>query len=51
VYCFTTVTGWGEYEDIQSDIFDHLLSALPWFRLRVYQRNLAPDMRIPDALR
>ncbi|MGE4505909.1 MAG: mechanosensitive ion channel family protein [Desulfovibrionaceae bacterium] len=51
VYCFTTVTGWGEYEDIQSDIFDHLLSALPWFGLRVYQRVLTPDTRIPDALR
>lgn len=51
VYCFTNVTGWVEYEAIQSDIFDHLAAALPWFRLKAYQRNLGPDPRIPQQLR
>ena len=37
VYCFTNTTDWGEYEKIQSDIFDHLLAILPVFDLRVFQ--------------
>jgi miniconductance mechanosensitive channel len=37
VYCFTNTTDWGEYERIQSDIFDHLLAILPVFDLRVFQ--------------
>ena len=45
IYCFTTETGWNAYEDIQSDIFDHLLSALPEFELRAYQRNALVDGR------
>ena len=39
VYCFTNTTDWGEYEQIQSDIFDHLLAILPVFGLRVFQRS------------
>lgn len=45
VYCFTTDTAWSVYEDIQSDIFDHLLSALPQFGLKAYQRNALVDQR------
>lgn len=37
VYVFTTDNAWIKYEDIQSDIFDHLLSILPQFGLRVFQ--------------
>jgi len=39
VYCFSKTTDWGEYEKIQSDIFDHLLAILPMFDLRVFQRS------------
>ena len=45
VYVFANDTAWAVYEDIQSDIFDHLLAALPWFGLRVYQRTQALDDR------
>jgi len=31
IYCFTNTTAWGAYEDIQSDIFDHLLAIVPEF--------------------
>jgi miniconductance mechanosensitive channel len=31
------------YEGIQADIFDHLLSILPEFGLRVYQRPSGAD--------
>jgi miniconductance mechanosensitive channel len=37
IYVFTTTTAWGEYEDIQSDIFDHILASVPEFGLKVYQ--------------
>jgi len=32
IYCFTDTTAWGEYEAIQSDIFDHLIAILPELR-------------------
>ncbi|MDH7942726.1 mechanosensitive ion channel family protein [Pseudohongiella sp. SYSU M77423] len=45
VYCFTNTTQWVDYEGIQSDIFDHLLSILPEFGLRVFQAPSGVDMR------
>ena len=45
IYCFTNTTAWTEYEAIQSDIFDHLLSIAPEFNLRVYQSPSGYDMR------
>nr|WP_321514633.1 mechanosensitive ion channel domain-containing protein [uncultured Pseudodesulfovibrio sp.] len=45
IYCFTNKTGWGDFEDIQSDIMDHLIAALPEFGLRAYQRNALIDSR------
>ena len=38
IYCFTNTTAWAEYEDIQSDIFDHLLAIVPEFGLRLFQK-------------
>ncbi|MFC0676747.1 mechanosensitive ion channel family protein [Lysobacter korlensis] len=38
IYCFTATTDLQEYEDVQSDIFDHLLATLPEFGLRLYQQ-------------
>lgn len=37
LYVFTTDSRWAHYEDIQSDIFDHLLAILPGFGLRAFQ--------------
>lgn len=45
IYCFTATTVWAEYEGIQSDIFDHLISILPEFGLRVFQHPSGVDMR------
>ena len=44
VYLFTKTTDWVPYEDIQADIFDHLLAALPEFGLRAYQRPSGADL-------
>jgi miniconductance mechanosensitive channel len=43
VYCFTTTTDWNAYEGIQGDIFDHLLSIVPEFGLRLYQQPSGAD--------
>jgi miniconductance mechanosensitive channel len=37
IYIFTKDTRWSQYEDIQSDIFDHVLAVIPAFELRVFQ--------------
>lgn len=37
IYCFTDTTDWISYENIQSDIFDHILSVMPEFELEVFQ--------------
>ncbi|MEM8981494.1 MAG: mechanosensitive ion channel domain-containing protein [Pseudomonadota bacterium] len=47
IYCFTTTTAWGEYEAIQSDIFDHLLAVLHRFGLKAYQ---LPSNDVVEAL-
>ncbi len=44
LYCFTTTTAWGDYEDIQSDIFDHLLAIAGEFGLRLYQKPAGKDL-------
>jgi len=45
IYCFTATTKWADYEDIQSDIFDHILALVPEFGLRVFQHPSGVDVR------
>ena len=45
IYCFTNTTAWAAYEGIQADIFDHILSILPEFDLRVFQNPSGQDIR------
>ena len=52
IYCFTSTVAWGEYEAIQSDIFDHLLAILPEFGLGLYQQPGGADVaRALETLR
>jgi miniconductance mechanosensitive channel len=46
LYCFTSTTEWGEYEDIQADIFDHLLAIVPEFGLRLFQEPAGTEFSI-----
>ena len=39
VYAFTKTRDWGEYENIQTDIFDQIFVTVPKFELQVYQRT------------
>lgn len=43
IYVFTNTTDWVEYEDIQANIFDHLLAVVPEFGLRVFQEPSGSD--------
>ena len=45
IYCFTNTTEWNAYEDIQSDIFDHMLAILPEFGLRPFQAPSGLDLQ------
>ena len=37
IYCFSKEVDWGPFEEVQSDIMEHLLAVLPSFRLRIFQ--------------
>ena len=45
IYAFTNTTEWVKYESIQADIFDHLLSIVQEFELRIYQNPTGQDFR------
>ena len=45
IYVFADDIRWGNYEAIQADIFDHLLSVVPEFDLRIYQSPTGYDFR------
>ena len=40
IYTFTKTIDWVEYENVQSDIFDHIFAVLPKFGLRAFQSGL-----------
>ena len=44
IYVFSNNTNWVDYEEIQSDIFDHLIAALNQFDLKIYQRPSGSDL-------
>ena len=44
IYCFTRTTEWLAFEDVQSDIFDHVLAILPEFGLRLFQKPTGADL-------
>lgn len=44
IYFFCNDTNWANYEDVQSDVFDHLLSILPEFGLSAFQSPSGADL-------
>jgi len=45
IYCFANTTVWAEYENCQSDIFDHLLAIMEEFDLQVFQRPAGRSLK------
>ncbi|HET8985700.1 MAG TPA: mechanosensitive ion channel family protein [Trueperaceae bacterium] len=49
IYVFVKDTKWAVFENIQSDIFDHLLAIVPEFGLRVFQSPSGWDVTQPKG--
>lgn len=45
VYAFTKTKDWDRYEEVMSDIFDHLFAAAHYFDLTVFERPSGRDMK------
>lgn len=45
LYFFSSVKEWISYENIQSDVFDHVLAVIPEFGLSVFQNVSGNDLR------
>ncbi|MAV39416.1 MAG: mechanosensitive ion channel protein MscS, partial [Puniceicoccaceae bacterium] len=44
IWTYSDTTNWVIYESIQSDLFDHLFTAMNSFELRAYQRPNGKDL-------
>ncbi|MDR1368639.1 MAG: mechanosensitive ion channel family protein [Dysgonamonadaceae bacterium] len=45
LYVFTNTTQWIEYEFIMADIFDHLIAAVTYFDLQIFERESGGDIK------
>ena len=45
VYTFSSDKNWVNYEQILSDIFDHLIASVPYFGLEVFEMPTSNDLR------
>ncbi len=46
IHAFTNDTNWLNYEKIQADIFEHLLSIAPAFNIRIFQNPSGRDINL-----
>lgn len=44
IYCFSTDKRWEYYEQITADIFDHLIAAIPYFDLQLFESPSGDDI-------
>ena len=45
IYCFSKDQAWTKYEQVQADIFDHILAVIPEFELNIFQNPSGDDFR------
>lgn len=45
LYLFTNTVAWAEYEGIMADIFDHLIAAVKYFDLEIFENPTGTDVR------
>jgi len=45
IYAFSKETSWAKYEELQADIFDHILAVAPEFGIRLFQNPSSEDFR------
>lgn len=46
IYCFSADKVWVNYERIMADIFDHILAAVPYFDLEVFEHPSTTDVQM-----
>ena len=44
IFCFSTDKRWENYEHIQADIFDHVIAAVPFFGLEIFEEPSSKDI-------
>tara|TARA_R100000935_G_scaffold8302_7_gene17493 strand:+ start:120254 stop:121528 length:1275 start_codon:yes stop_codon:yes gene_type:complete len=44
IFCFSYDKTWENYEHIQADIFDHLIAAVPYFGLEIFESPSGKDL-------
>lgn len=44
IYCFSSDKRWVYYEAIMADIFDHLIAAIPYFGLKLFEEPTGDDI-------
>ncbi|MDP2685676.1 MAG: mechanosensitive ion channel [Aequorivita sp.] len=45
IFCYSKDKSWVNYEHIQADIFDHLLAAIPYFDLEIFELPTGKDIQ------
>jgi len=45
IYCFSTDKRWENYEAIMSDVFDHVIAAVPYFDLELFEEPTGNDIK------
>ncbi len=50
IYGFSKIQSWIEYEDIQSDIFDHVMAVIPEFDLKIFQFSTGEDFKVNNSI-
>lgn len=45
LYFFSTITAWRDFEEMQSDLFDHVYAAVKKFHLRIFQIPSGRDIK------
>ena len=45
LYFFSAIKDWVPYEEVQAEVFDHVLAIIPEFGLRVFQNPSGEDLR------
>ncbi len=45
IFCYSRDKNWVNYEHIQADIFDHLLAAVPYFDLEIFELPTGKDLQ------
>jgi len=45
IYCFSKDKRWENYEHIQANIFDHIIAAVPYFHLELFEAPSGQDFQ------